>query len=331
MEASLSDRRLISIVTACFNEEENVEALYERIRSVMEGLGKYRYEHLFIDNASRDGTVEILRRLAAKDSRVKVIVNTRNFGHIRSPYHALLQAKGDAAIALASDLQDPPELIPEFIRNWEQGSLVVLGVKTKSKESAIMYLIRSVYYNLVGRLSEVKLVKHSTGFGLYDQRVLKVMRALDDVYPYFRGLAADLGFQPSLVPYTQARRIRGITKNNFYTLYDIAMLGITNHSKLPLRIVTFLGFATGAMSFLVALAYLVYKLVNWQQFSVGIAPIVIGIFFFSSLQMFFLGIVGEYVGSIQTQVLHRPLVVERERINFEEDHPSKTDEKEPLA
>jgi polyisoprenyl-phosphate glycosyltransferase len=315
----LPDRKLISIVTACFNEEENVEALYERIRAVMEGLGKYRYEHIFIDNASRDGTVEILRRLAAKDARVKVIVNTRNFGHIRSPYHALMQAQGDAAIALASDLQDPPELIPEFIRHWEEGSFVVVGVKTKSDESLIMRLIRSVYYNLVGRLSEVKLVKNSTGFGLYDQRVLKVMRAIDDVYPYFRGLSADLGFQPTLVAYTQPKRVRGITKNNFYTLYDMAMLGITNHSKLPLRIVTFLGFATGTVSFLVGLAYLVYKLVYWQNFSVGIAPIVIGVFFFSSVQMFFLGIVGEYVGSIQTQVLHRPLVVERERINFEGD------------
>jgi polyisoprenyl-phosphate glycosyltransferase len=315
----LSDRKLITIVTGCFNEEGNVEALYERIRAVMEGLGKYRYEHLFIDNASRDGTVEILRRLAAQDRRLKVIVNTRNFGHIRSPYHALMQAKGDAAIALASDLQDPPELIPEFIRHWEEGSLVVVGVKTTSKEFFIMRLIRSAYYNLVGRLSEVKLVKHSTGFGLYDQRVLTVMRELDDVYPYFRGLSADLGFQPALVEYAQPQRVRGLTKNSFYTLYDMALLGITNHSKLPLRIVTFLGFATGIVSFLTGLAYLIYKLVYWHDFSVGIAPIVIGVFFFSSLQMFFLGIVGEYVGSIQTQVLHRPLVVERERINFEED------------
>jgi polyisoprenyl-phosphate glycosyltransferase len=310
---------MISIVTACFNEADNVEALYERIRAVMEGLGKYRYEHIFIDNASSDDTVQILRRLAAKDPRVKVIVNTRNFGHIRSPYHALMQAKGDAAIALASDLQDPPELIPEFVRNWEEGALVVVGVKTKSRESFFIRLIRSAYYNLVGRLSEIKLVKNSTGFGLYDRRVLTAMRALDDVYPYFRGLSADLGFQPVLVVYTQPKRVRGMTKNNFYTLYDMAMLGITNHSKLPLRIVTFLGFATGTMSFLVAVAYLIYKLIYWQNFSVGIAPIVIGIFFFSSLQMFFLGIVGEYVGSIQTQVLHRPLVVERERINFEAD------------
>jgi glycosyltransferase involved in cell wall biosynthesis len=317
----LSDRKLISIVTPCFNEKDNVEALHDRIRAVMEGLGTYRYEHLFIDNASTDGTIEILRRLAAQDPRIKVILNTRNFGHIRSPYYGLLQATGDAVVVLASDLQDPPELIPEFIRHWEEGSFVVVGVKTGSRETFVMFLIRSLYYSLIGRLSDVKLVKNSTGFGLYDQRVLNVVRTIDDVYPYFRGLSAELGFTPAIVPYTQPKRVRGITKNNFYTLYDLAMLGITNHSKVPLRLVTMLGFLTGTLSFIAAVGYLVYKIIYWQQFSLGIAPIVIGMFFFSSVQMFFLGIVGEYVGSIQTQVLHRPLVVERERINFDTQTP----------
>jgi glycosyltransferase involved in cell wall biosynthesis len=310
--------QLITIFTPCFNEEDNVDALYERVRTVMEGLGKYRYNHLFIDNASSDGTIDKLRRLAAQDPRVKVILNTRNFGHIRSPYYGLLQAPGDAVILMASDLQDPPELIPDFVRQWEEGYRVVLGVKTQSHETPLMFLLRSAYYSLVGRLSDVKLVKNSTGFGLYDRRVIEEMRKFDDVYPYFRGLFAELGFKPALITYTQPKRVRGITKNNFYTLYDMAMLGITNHSKLPLRLATMLGFLTGALSFVAALAYLVYKIIYWNHFSVGIAPIVIGVFFFSSVQMVFLGIVGEYVGSIQTQVLHRPLVVERERINFDE-------------
>jgi len=314
----LPDRKLITVVTPCFNEQDNVEVLYERIRAVMEAQTNYLYEHLFIDNASSDSTVEILRRLAAQDRRVKVIVNTRNFGHIRSPYYALMQAAGEAVVILASDLQDPPELIPEFIRLWEAGSFVVVGVKTKSRESFTMFAIRSLYYKMIGWLSDVKLVKGSTGFGLYDRRVLEVVRKIDDVYPYFRGMSSDLGFTPAIVEYAQPKRIRGLTKNNFYTLYDLAMLGITNHSKAPLRLATMFGFFMGTMSFLSALGYLIYKLIYWQNFSVGIAPLVIGVFFLASVQLFFLGIVGEYVGSIQTQVMHRPLVVERERINFDE-------------
>lgn len=279
-------------------------------------LPGYQYEHIFIDNDSHDKTVDLLKAIAARDKNVKIIVNTRNFGHVRSPYYGVLQATGDAVIPFVADLQDPSELIPEFINKWEEGYKVVLGIKTGSRESFAMFGIRKLYYFLIGRLSDIELVPNNTGFGLYDKEVIETLRKIDDPYPYFRGLTADLGYESAKVEYVQPSRKRGITKNNFYTLYDTAMLGITNHSKVPLRIATMLGFASSIISFLVAVVYLVYKLIFWSSFSVGIAPLVIGIFFFSSVQLFFLGIVGEYIGAIYTQVLHRPLVVEKERINF---------------
>lgn len=280
-------------------------------------MSGYAYEHIFIDNASTDKTVAKIKEIASQDRNIKLIVNTRNFGHIRSPHHALLQAKGDAAIFLVADLQDPPALIKSFVEKWEEGYKIVLGVKTKSEETKLMFLIRKFYYGLIGKLSEVQLVKNNTGFGLYDRQVVEIIREIDDAYPYFRGLTAELGFESAEIEYTQQARKRGITKNNFYTLYDMAMLGITSHSKIPLRLATMLGFACSALSLILALVYLVYKLVFWQGFSVGIAPLVIGLFFFSSVQLFFLGIVGEYIGSIHTQILKRPLVVEKERVNFE--------------
>lgn len=310
--------KLISVITPCFNEEDNVEELYRQVRQVFDGLPQYRYEHIFIDNASTDRTVELLKWLAARDRNVKVIVNTRNFGHIRSPYHALLEAKGDAVISIVSDLQDPPEMIPEFLAKWEEGYKVVVGVKTSSQESHLMFAIRKAYYNLIGRLSEIDLIKNFTGFGLYDKRVIDVLREINDPYPYFRGLIADIGYEICKIEYTQPSRKRGITKNNFYTLYDMAMLGITNHSKVPLRLATMTGFVIGGFSLVVAIVYFVYKLMFWNQFQVGSAPLVIGLFFFASVQLFFIGIVGEYVGSIQTQVMKRPLVIEKERINFAE-------------
>jgi len=311
------ETKRLSIVSPCYNEEENVEELYRRVQQVMAGLPTYDYEILFIDNCSTDGTVAILRRLAAADRRVKLILNTRNFGHIRSPFHGLLQAHGDAVISIASDLQDPPELIPQFVRQWEQGYKVVMGVKTQSQENAIFYALRTLYYRTLRRLSEVELVEHFTGFGLYDRQVVDLLRRIDDPYPYFRGLVADLGFESAKIAYLQPARKRGITKNNFYTLYDMAMLGLTNHSKVPLRLATMIGFFCAFVSFLVGLVYFVYKLLHWDSFSVGLAPVVVGLFFFGSVQLFFLGIIGEYVGSIHTQVLKRPLVVERERINFD--------------
>ena len=277
---------------------------------------QYKYEHIFIDNASTDGSTAIIRDIATKDKRVKAIVNLRNFGHIRSPYYGLLQAKGDAVIILASDLQDPPERIAEFIHNWECGFKVVIGIKTQSNKSGLLYLLRTLYYRVLRKLSDVDLIEHFTGFGLYDQKVIEILRQLNDPYPYFRGLIADIGFPIARIEFIQPERKRGVTKNNFYTLYDLAMLGLTGYTKIPLRLAAMLGFVAAALSFLVGLIYLIYKLVFWTEFSVGLAPAVIGLFFLGSVQMIFLGIIGEYIGAIYTQVIHRPLVIEKERINF---------------
>jgi glycosyltransferase involved in cell wall biosynthesis len=307
--------KTISIVTPCFNEVDNIEELSLLIQKTMTGLN-YDYEHLFIDNGSMDGTVDKIRALAGKDTHIKAIINTRNFGPIRSPYYGLLQAGGDAVIILASDLQDPPERIPEFIRVWESGFKVVIGVKSKSKESGFFYFFRTLYYKTLRSLSDVELIEHFTGFGLYDQKVIEILRNLDDPYPYFRGLIADIGFPIARIEFEQPRRKRGISKNNFYTLYDIAMLGLTGYTKVPLRIATMFGFLSAGVSFLVGLIYLLYKLADWQNFSLGLAPVVIGLFFLGSIQLIFLGIVGEYIGAIYTQVMHRPLVIEKERINF---------------
>jgi glycosyltransferase involved in cell wall biosynthesis len=307
----------ISIVTPCFNEVDNVLALYEAVKRECEGLSNYTYEHLFIDNASTDHTVALLKDVARLDPRVKIIVNARNFGHIRSPYHAILQASGDAVITIAADLQDPPTLISEFLRRWEEGYKLVLGVKTDAEESPLMYALRSVYYKVVARLSNVELLQHVTGFGLYDRRVIEILRQIDDPYPYVRGLIADIGFPSFKIPYKQPQRRRGLTKNNFYTLYDLAMLGITNHSKVPLRVATISGLVMSALSLFVAIAYLVAKLVFWDWFTVGTAPLLISLFFFSSVQLFFLGMLGEYIGAIHTQVQKRPLVIESERVNFD--------------
>ncbi len=306
----------ISIVSPCYNEEENVRELYEQVKNVMATLAGYEYEHIYIDNASKDRTVPILREIAAQDERVKVIVNARNFGHIRSPYHALLQASGDAVISMASDLQDPPHLIRDFVQKWEAGYKVVMGVKSHSEETVVLFALRTLYYRTLRTLSDIELVENFTGFGLYDQEVIRILRQIDDPYPYFRGLIADIGFESARIEFLQPTRKRGITKNNFFTLYDMAMLGLTNHSKIPLRLATMFGFVAGVASFVVGLFYLVYKLIFWQNFSLGSAPVVVGLFFFSSVQLFFLGIVGEYIGSIYTQVLKRPLVIEKERINF---------------
>jgi polyisoprenyl-phosphate glycosyltransferase len=308
----------LTLVSGCFNEEENIPELYERVTRVMrEQLPEYDYEYILADNASTDKTVEVLREIASRDRRIKVIVNNRNFGPVRSGYNALLNSYGDAVIALASDLQDPPELIPDFVRKWREGYEIVLAQKTKSEEFPLFYMLRSAYYYVVDRLSEVPLIKNVTGFGLYDQRVIEAVRRINDPYPYFRGLICELGYNVALIPFTQPVRKRGISKNNFYTLYDLAMLGITNHSKVPLRIATFSGFCVGALSLLIALIYLVYKLLFWSSFQLGSAPMIVGLFFFAAVQLLAIGLLGEYIGSIHTQILHRPPVIERERINFD--------------
>ena len=317
----MSEIPLVTVLTPCYNEAENVRALYERVRAVFAPLREYRYEHLFIDNASTDATVAILREIAAADRNVKVIVNTRNFGHVRSPYHALLQCRGDAVIGMAADLQDPPEMIPAFLAKWREGYKVVLGIKEAAEESALMSAIRRIGYKVIDRLSEVQQVRNSTGFGLYDKAFVAVLRRLPDPYPYFRGIVAELGFRYATVPYKQPLRKRGFTKNNLYTLYDLGMQGIVNHSRIPLRVATILGFVSSVITLMVALVYFVMKMLFWYNLPIGVAPVIIGLFCVASVQLFFLGVLGEYVGSIYTQVRNRPLVVEQERINFD-DHPA---------
>ena len=309
--------KTISIVTACFNEEGNVEELYTRVREAMRAAGSYRYEHIFIDNSSRDGTVAVLKRIARADRNVKVIVNARNFGHVRSPMHALMQTRGDAVIGIVADLQDPPEMIPEMIKKWEEGFSMVLCVKSASEENPLMFWVRKKYYAWVQRLSTIQTFENFTGFGLYDRKVVEAVRSFDDPYPYFRGLIAEIGLPYTELYYEQRRRTRGFTKNNFYTLYDVAMLGITNLSKVPLRFVTVLGFICSILCLLVGFGYLVYKLLFWSRFTVGVAPLVIGLFFLGSVQLLSMGILGEYIGAIHTNVQRRPYVIERERINFE--------------
>lgn len=308
----------VSIVSGCYNEEDNVEELYTQVRDAMARLPGYTYEHIFIDNASTDRTVDRLRAIAARDRGVKVIVNTRNFGHIRSPFYALLQARGEAVIGMASDLQDPPALIPELIRKWTEGYKVVMAVKPDTDASWLAFRLRRGYYDVLGRMANVNLARHFTGFGLYDQEVIALLRTIDDPYPYFRGLVADLGFEAATVEFRQPKRKHGITHNNFYTLYDLAMLGLTSYSKVPLRLATMFGFFMSLTSFLVAVGYLVMKLLFWYRFPFGQAPLLIGIFFFGSIQLLFIGLIGEYIGAIHTQVQRRPLVIEKERINFDD-------------
>jgi len=300
------------------------------------------YEHIFIDNASTDATVSKIKNIALQDKRVKLIVNARNFGHIRSPYYGLLQSSGDACIVIASDLQDPPEMIADFIAKWEEGYKTVLAVKPESEESIVMSMVRKSYYKFITRISEVPLVQNATGAGLFDRIVINIIKEINDPYPYFRGLLCEIGFPIATVPFKQPRRQRGITKNNFYTLYDLAMLGITNHSKIPLRLMAMGGFLLSLISLILAFGFLVAKIVLWDSFQLGTAPMLIGIFFFGAIQTFFIGVLGEYVatpmligifffGAIQTffigvlgeyvatihtHIRKLPLVVEIERVNF---------------
>ena len=312
-------KKKISVVSSCFNEEENIEILYERVKAQMEKFqDKYDWEQILIDNGSRDNSAEKMRTLASKDKRVKVIINARNFGHIRSPYWAMINATGDAIIYMASDLQDPPELIPEFIEKWEQGYKMALAQKTNSKENPVVFLVRKIFYSLMKMIAddETDQLSQCTGFGLYDREIIDIIKKIDDPYPYIRGLICDIGFEKALIPFTQPKREHGKTHNNFYTMYDNAMIGIVKHSKIPLRLAAFTGFILGFLSLLTALFYLIYKLCFWNTFDAGQAPVVIGLFFFSAVQLFFIGIVWEYVGAIYTRVNKRPVVVEKERINF---------------
>ncbi len=314
----------ISVVAGAYNEAENIEEFVRRTTKVLEELDDLSHEIIVIDNASTDDTATILRRLAAEDPRLKVILNTRNFGHIRSPYHALMQASGDAVIGMASDLQDPPEMIQQLVEKWREGFKAVVGVKSKEESAFFFGQIRRIYYSLVRKLADIEMIDGFTGFGLYDRQIIDFCREVNDPYPYFRGMISEVGFPVYRIPFVKPARKRGVTKNNFYILYDLAMLGITNHSKVPLRLATMVGFGMATFSFFVGLGYLIYKLVFWDQFPLGTAPVVIGLFFFASVQLFFIGILGEYIGAIHTQVLNRPLVVEKERINFGETQKSMT-------
>lgn len=312
-----TNKQLLSIVTPCFNEESNIRELYRRVSLVIEKIKNYQFEFIFIDNCSTDNSVNILRELASKDKKVKVLINNRNYGHIRSPYYGILQANGDAVIYLASDLQDPPEKIPEFIKEWERGHNLVLGVKPFSETSWLMHRVRKLYYRILKQISNVDIIYDSTGFGLYDSKIIYQLKKLNEPYPFLRGLLSELGYSAKTINFKQPKRASGLTKNNFFTLYDIAMLGFVNHSKLPIRIAAFLGIAVGFFSVLVAIFFIVLKLIYWESFPIGIAPVIIGIFFLIGLQMFFIGILGEYVSSIHNYSQNRPLVIEKERINFD--------------
>lgn len=311
------ERKKISVVTGCFNEAENLPELYARLAAVWERHSGYDWELIVADNRSTDGSREVLRELARRDRRVKVILNSNNFGHVRSPANAFRQADGDAVVSMCSDLQDPPEMIERFLEHWEKGVKVVCAVKPASRENPLMAAVRRFYYGLLARFSETEQVRDFTGYGLYDRQFVDAFKKFPDPYPYFRGLVAEIGFERVEIPFVQDVRKHGRTKNNFFTLYDMAMTGFVNHTKIPLRLAVFCGFITAGCSLLVSLGYLVYKLVYWDTFSLGMAPVVIGLFFFSAVQLIFIGIIGEYLGAVWTQVKNKPLVIEEEKINFD--------------
>ena len=312
----MKNRALISIISPCFNEQQNIQELYSRVVKAMESYPEYDFEYLFIDNASTDQTVDYLRDIAAKDFRVKIIVNTRNFGHIRSPYWGIIQTKGDATIYLASDLQDPPELIPEFIKHWKEGFKIVLAVKPLTSTNPVMHFLRRKYYQFLDLISEVPIIKDATGFGLYDRVVLDNICEINDPYPFLRGLICELGYHIKLIQFNQPRRLRGISKNNFYSLFDIALLGIISHSMVPIRLASIFGFLIGFLSVIFAIILLITKLLFWESIPVGYAPVGIVVLLMFGVLLFFIGIVGEYVGAIHTYAKRRPIVVEKERINF---------------
>lgn len=305
----------ISIVTPTFNEVQNIENLYHDIKKEIQFLN-CEYEHIIIDNCSNDGTIEKIKNLAENDKNLKIIINSRNFGHIRSPFHGLLQSEGDATILMASDYQDPPSLIQEYIKKWKDGNQIVLGEKIASDENKIIYSFRNFFYKFLNFLSDDNLTQNTTGSGIFDKSIIKMLRKIEDPYPYFRGLISELDGKIATVKFKQPVRRHGKTKNNIFTLYDIGMLGIVKHSRKPLRFMTIIGFSISVLCFITGLFYLFYKLLFWNTFSIGLAPIIIGIFFVSSIQIMLLGLLGEYIGIILLHQRNMPLVIEKERINF---------------
>jgi glycosyltransferase involved in cell wall biosynthesis len=305
----------ISIVTPTYNEEGNIEKLCLDIKQEMKKIN-LDYEHIVIDNSSTDKTIEILRKICRNDKNVKVIINSRNFGHIRSPYYGLLQSSGDACILMASDFQDPVDMIPKYLEEWKKGSKIVLGKKIKSEENSFIFFIRNFFYKFLNKISETNLTENTTGSGIFDKSIINQLKKINDPYPYLRGLINEIGEKINLVEFNQPNRNSGKTKNNFFTLYDIGMLGVIKHSRAPIRFVTFLGFLLSFFSILTAIVYFVYKLFFWNSFELGIAPLIIGIFGFASIQILLLGIIGEYVGILLIHQRNMPLVIEKERINF---------------
>lgn len=306
----------ISILIPCFNEEENIVGITDAVVSQLEKLPQYDYEVICIDNCSTDQTRPLLREICKKNNRIKAIFNVKNFGQFNSPFYGMLQTSGDCTITICADFQDPPELIPEFIKYWEEGYQIVHGVKTSSKENPIMFALRSIYYKLIKKYSSIEQIDQFTGFGLYDKSFVDVLRNLKDPTPFIRGIVAELGGKRKAIEYEQPKRKAGKTHNNWYTLYDAAMLSITSYTKIGLRLATFLGFNVAFISGIIALVYLVLKLTHWFNFNAGQAPILIGMFFLGAVQLIFLGIIGEYILSMNQRIMNRPLVVEEERINF---------------
>ena len=310
----------ISVLIPCYNEAENVGPISRAVTEILEKeLPQYDYELVFIDNDSTDGTRDIIRGLCADNPRIKAILNARNFGQFNSPYYGMLQVTGDCVIEMVADFQDPVEMIPKYIHEWEKGYKIVIGIKTSSKENRLMYWLRSCYYKTIKKLSDVEQIEHFTGSGLYDREFIEVLRNLDDPTPFLRGIVAELGYRRKEIPYEQPRRRAGKTHNNFYRLYDAAMLSVTSYTKAGLRLATIFGSICAVVSMLIAMVYLVMKLIWWDRFPAGMAPMLIGMLFLGSVQLFFIGFLGEYIMSINQRVMKRPLVIEEERINFNED------------
>ena len=315
------DKKKISVMIPCYNEEENARPIYEAVKNELEAsLPQYDYEILFIDNKSTDNTRKIIREICKENKKVRAIFNCRNFGQFNSPYYGIINTSGDCCVTICADFQDPVDLIPQFVKEWENGYKVVIGVKTQSKESKIMYALRSLYYKAIKKMSNVEQIEHFTGFGLYDKSFVKTLRELDDPQPFIRGIVAELGPERKEIEYTQPQRRAGKTHNNFYSLYDAAMLSFTSYTKIGLRLAVFAGGAFSLIGFIIALVYLILKLVNWYRFPAGTTPILIGVFLMGSIQMFFIGLLGEYIMNINSRVMKRPLVVEEERLNFEEEN-----------
>lgn len=309
----------ISILIPCYNEVENVELMSKTVINVLEeALPQYDYEILFIDNCSQDGTRDELEKICSKNKKIKAIFNVTNFGQFNSPFYGMCQTTGDCTISMCCDFQDPVELIPRFVEEWEKGYKIVSGIKTSSKENGFIYFLRSMYYKMIKNMSTVQMIEHFTGFGLYDKTFIDLLRSLDDPIPFLRGIVAEYGFKRKDVEYEQAKRRAGKTKNNFLTLYDAAMLSVTSYTKVGLRLATLLGFLCSGISLVIAMVYFVLKLMHWNEFQAGYTPMMLGIFVIGSLQLFFIGLIGEYILNINTRVIHRPLVVEEKRLNFDE-------------